>query len=248
MIGSEDKRLRPQVNTGSTSLSSLTLTDNLGTYGIGTAGTTVTPLTYVENSVRYFVNGVLQTNPTVTVGGDGTMTITGLNVPAGGNVILAYSATANEYAPLGADAQINNVVSVTGTGLAEAVVASDSIAVDDAAALTVTKSVSPLTVVGEGPLTYTFVIQNRGTTAVTTADNTVLTDTFNPALNITEVTFNGADWAETTNYTYDQGSGLFTTVANQITVPAASYTQDATTGVWSITPGTSTLTVTGTIA
>ena len=37
------------------------------------------------------------------------------------------------------------------------------------------------------------------------------------------------------------------TVAGQITVPAATYTQDPTTGVWTITPGVSILTVTGTV-
>ena len=39
----------------------------------------------------------------------------------------------------------------------------------------------------------------------------------------------------------------FCDVGGQITVPAATFTQDATTGEWTVTPGAGTLTVTGTI-
>ena len=49
------------------------------------------------------------------------------------------------------------------------------------------------------------------------------------------------------NYTYNEATGLFATLAGQITVPAATYTQDPTPGAYSVTPGISTLVVTGTI-
>ena len=42
-------------------------------------------------------------------------------------------------------------------------------------------------------------------------------------------------------------TGTFATQEGQITVPAATFTQDATTGEWTVTPGAGTLTVTGTI-
>ena len=48
-------------------------------------------------------------------------------------------------------------------------------------------------------------------------------------------------------HTYDETTGLFTTNAGQITVPAATYTQDAATGAWIINPGVSTLIITGTV-
>lgn len=54
-------------------------------------------------------------------------------------------------------------------------------------------------------------------------------------------------WRETTNYTYDETTGLFATLAGEITVPAASYTQDPVTGAWLVNPGVSTLVITGTI-
>ena len=42
-------------------------------------------------------------------------------------------------------------------------------------------------------------------------------------------------------------TGQFATVAGQITVPAATYSQDPATGVYVVQPGVSTLTVTGTV-
>ena len=49
------------------------------------------------------------------------------------------------------------------------------------------------------------------------------------------------------NYSYNAATGTFATQEGQITVPAATFTQDATTGEWTVTPGAGTLTVTGTI-
>ena len=72
-------------------------------------------------------------------------------------------------------------------------------------------------------------------------------DTFDPLLSDLVVSFNGAAWTEPANYTYNDATGEFATVAGQITVPAATYTQDPDTGVQIVTPGVSTLTVTGTI-
>ena len=57
----------------------------------------------------------------------------------------------------------------------------------------------------------------------------------------------GAVLPEGTDYTYDEATGLFTTVPGVITVPAATYTQDPQTGVWTTVPGTATLTISGTV-
>ena len=61
------------------------------------------------------------------------------------------------------------------------------------------------------------------------------------------VTLDGDTLTEPDNYTYNEATGEFATVASQITVPAATYVQDPTTGAWIVTPGTVTLTVTGTV-
>ena len=234
------------INSGNSAFNNLSLTDNLGAYASGTAAGTVTPLTFIPGSVVLYVNGTRQTTaPTVS---DTTpLTITGLNVPAGGNFLLLYSANANQYAPQGAASSITNMVTLSGDGLVTPITATANTEANAAARLSVVKSLNPTTVVANQPLTYTFTIQNTGATATATADNLILRDVFDPILDITSVTLNGVALSEGTDYTYNDATGAFATVANRITVPAATYTQNTTTGVWTITPGTAILQVTGTL-
>ncbi|MFR7892993.1 MAG: hypothetical protein ACLU38_01820 [Dysosmobacter sp.] len=56
-----------------------------------------------------------------------------------------------------------------------------------------------------------------------------------PALTGLTVTYNGDAWTEGDNYTYDAATGTFATIAGQITVPAATYTQE-TDGTYTVTP------------
>ena len=58
---------------------------------------------------------------------------------------------------------------------------------------------------------------------------------------------NGTALIAGTDYTYNEATGVFVTGNGLLSIPAATYTQDPTTGEWSVTPGSSTLTVTGTV-
>ena len=228
------------VNTGTAAVADLTITDDLGAYEFN--GTTLVPLTYVPGSVTYFVNGVLQADPAVVSGPP--LVIQGIDVPAGGVVSVIYVAQVNQFAPPVTDGTITNTVLVEGACAAEA---SETITARNEAELTIAKSLCPTTVTCGGTLTYTFVIQNTGNTPVVATDNAVVTDTFDPALTNIAVTFNGVAWTAPATYTYNEATGEFATAIGQITVPAATYTQDPATGVWTIQPGVSTLTVTGTL-
>lgn len=230
------------VNTGNTVMTGLTLSDDLGAYPFNTS--TLTPLTYVDGTARYYVNGVLQAAPTVTAGPP--LTVAGLSVPAGGNIVLVYEAQVNEYAPLAEASAVSNTATVTGTGLTS-LTASATVTAESGPLLTITKSVSPVPVTENGTLTYTFLIQNTGNTAADAATAAVITDTFDPVLSNLTVTFNGAAWASPSDYSYDAATGVFSTVAGQVTVPAAAYTQDTATGAWVANPGVSTLVITGTV-
>ena len=68
-----------------------------------------------------------------------------------------------------------------------------------------------------------------------------------PVLDSLVVTLNGAPLTLGTDYTYDTDTGTLVTTPGRITVPAATYTQNPTTGAWSVTPGSTVLTVTGTV-
>ena len=230
------------VNTGATAITGLSLNDNLGAYS-STVGTLV-PLTYTDGMIRYYVNGVLQPAPTVSAVGD--LTINGISVPANGNATLVYEVSTNEFAPLSLDSTITNTATVSGNGFTP-VTDDETITVASAPSLTITKSISPVPVNDNGVVTYTFVIQNTGNTPVVATDNSFITDLFDPTLSNVSATFNGTLWTEGTDYNYTEATGLFESVAGSITVPAATFTQDPITGAWNVTPGTSTVVVTGTI-
>ena len=231
------------LNSGGSALTGLTLSDTLGSDLLN--GNTLYPMTYRTGSLLYYVNGVLQ--PTPTVAATAPLTVTGISVPAGGNAILVYSAAINEYAPLGVEDSIVNTVSITGGGLVNPVTATETINAGTVPQLTIGKGISPATVTENGTLTYTLTLQNRGNTAATAADELVITDTFDPILNDLTVRFNGALWTEGVHYTYDAATGVFATVVGALTVPAAAIAQDATTGVYTVDPGVSTLVITGTV-
>ncbi len=230
------------VNTGDTALTGISVSDNLGAYEFDTQ--TLVPLDYVDGSIRYFANGVLGVTPTVTAGPP--LVISGITVPANGTATLIYEARVNEFAPLGADGTIVNEATVSGGGITP-VIATETVTAENEANLSITKAISPVPVVENGRLTYTFTIQNTGNDSVDVNDNAVITDTFNPILTDLVVTFNGTTWTEGVNYNYNPATGLFSTIPGQITVPEATFTQDGTTGAFVVTPGTSVLVVTGTV-
>lgn len=230
------------INSGTAALSGLTVSDNLGEYAFGTA--TRTPLTYIDGTARYYVNGVLQASPAVTAGPP--LAIAGITVPAGGNATIVYEAAVNQYAPLAAASVINNTATISGAGITP-VAANASVTAESVPLLTITKSISPVPVTESGTLTYTFLIQNTGNAAADAQTGAVITDTFLPVLSNLSVTFNGTAWTAATNYTYDETTGEFATLNGQITVPAATYSQDTASGAWIVNPGVSTLVVSGTV-
>ena len=230
------------VNTGTAAITDYTVTDNLGGYTVG--ANTVYPLAYNAGTVRYYINGVLQTAPTVTAGPP--LTVTGLTVPAGGSAVLIYETTATPVAPLATGSSITNTATITGGGLTTPITAQATVETANSADLSISKALSPTTVTENGQITYTFVISNTGNTEATATGNVVVTDTFSPILRNIAVTYNGTAWTEGTNYTYNAATGVFTTLAGQITVPAATFTQN-TDGTFTVTPGTATLVITGTV-
>lgn len=228
------------VNSGTTDINGITVTDNLGEYN--TDAGNVFPLEYRNGTARLYIDGVLQPAPAVT--GGQPLVISGINLPAGSNAILIYEATPTEFAPLAQGSIINNQATITSADLVAPINTAAALSVEVAPALSILKSVSPVAVRDNSRITYTFTIQNTGNAEVTDA---VINDTFVPRLSDIAVTYNGTQWTTPAQYTYNDTSGVFATNAGQITVPAATYTQDDITGVITTIPGTATVTVTGTI-
>lgn len=231
------------VNDGSVSYDDLTLTDDLGGYEIGTG--TAYPLSYVEDSLRYFINGVPQSALAVSPGSP--LVITGISVPAGGNAMLVYETEVTAAAPLTAGSCITNTATVSGDGLSTPLEASARICVQTGAELSIVKSLFPTTVTPNGQLCYSFSIQNYGNEAAGADAGITVSDLFDPILKNISVMLDGQPLSLGTDYSYDQSSGKFDTVAGGMTVPAATYAQTASTGDWVVTPGEVTLVVQGTV-
>ena len=231
------------VNAGATAITGLSVIDDLGAYTQGTE--TRVPLTYADGSVQLFINGVLQAPPTVTVGT--TLTVSGITLPADSDMVLIYTAMINDYAPLDVGSSIVNTAVVSGNGIPTPITVTETVTPVQEPRLRITKSLEPVPISENGILTYRFVIENFGNEAAVATDNVALSDLFDPVLSGITVSYEGTTWSEGVQYSYNETTGQFSTVPGEITVPAATFTQDAVTGVWSITPGTVALTVTGTI-
>ena len=232
------------VNDGSVTYENLSLSDDLGGYEIG-AGQTAYPLAYVADSIRFFLNGVLQPAPAVTAGPP--LSVTGISVPAGGNAMLVYETEVTAAAPLTAGSQIVNTVTLSGNGLATPLTAEATVTVTAGPELSIVKSLSPAAVEENGQITYTFQIRNSGNEAAGAEAAIAVSDLFDPILSNLSVSLDGQPMAKSTGYSYEQATGQFTTLPGVITVPAASFAQDTATGDWVVTPGEVTLTVSGTI-
>lgn len=224
-------------NSGTSTINNLTVNDNLGEYPFGIGS--LIPLDYVDGTLRYFINGILQPTPSIDLSNG--LTINNISVPAGETSILIYEARVNIYAPLNEDGCITNEVTITGD--CGNTTATARVCADDSAQITITKSISPVPVACGGTVTYTFLLQNYGAIPLVATDNAVVTDSFNPILSNVTASLNGV----AIPFTYDETTGAFATSEGAVTVPGATITQDLTTGAWTVTPGVSTLVVTGTI-
>lgn len=232
------------VNKGASAFNNITITDDLGEYTVSESAVTAVPLTYVEDSVKYYVDGVAQQTPTISA--TQPLTITGINIPADSSTTIIYAAKTNSFAPLAEGSELTNTAEISGTGFT-AFSTSETISPLSTADLTISKSLSPAAVEENGEITYTFLIQNFGSKAAEAADNVIFNDTFSPVLTGLTAEYNDTAWTEGTNYTYDETTGEFESSAGQITVPAASFTQDTATGAWAVQPGVSTIKITGTL-
>ena len=231
------------VNSGCTPCCGLHITDDLGAYTC--SGSEVVPLTYIEGSLKCYLNGVLQDAPEVTAGPP--LCFSGIDLPENSNLLLVYSANVNRYAPLGRSASILNTALIESDAMSSAVTAQASIHASSGLQLSISKAICPSKVMENCPVTYTLTIINNGSSPAVATDEVVVSDMFDPVLNITRVSFNGASWTQGEEYSYDEATGAFSTTPTFITVPAASYAQDGNSGIWHVTPGISTLVICGTV-
>jgi uncharacterized repeat protein (TIGR01451 family) len=228
------------VNSSDTPVSTVTLTDDLGAYAFGTS--TLYPLSYVSGSLTLLIDGI---PAAVTVTDTQPLTVGGFSIPAESSAVIVYNADVTAFAPPAPDGEIVNTVTVNSLGAP--VSATETVTAEAGALLTMIKEVEPDTITGDGPLTYTLIVQNQGNTEAGAGDDVVISDVFDPILTITEVTLNSQVLTEGVDYTYNSATGEFATVSGRVTVPAATYDRDPVTGAYTVIPGSTVLTVSGTV-
>ncbi|MBQ6558714.1 MAG: DUF11 domain-containing protein [Clostridia bacterium] len=220
------------VNTGAGALDGATLTDNLGG--------TETPLSYVDGSAQFYMNGELVTG-TATPDADGVVFGYAGTITPGDNLLVIYAASVG----IAQTGTITNTVTAdvpTAEQTQRIIVAqaSATITITPVANVSIFKAASADTVQIGDTLTYTFTLMNTGSEA---AENINFTDALPEQFNVTSVSYT-VDGTETpiadTDYTIEAPNTLIIPADGstlEIDIPAA--TEEG--------PGITTITVTGTI-
>jgi len=219
-------------NTASTPLTTVTVTDDLGTFTEGAL--MLTPLTYAGPALL-LVDGqdvtpqltVDSTNPASVV-----FTIPALAAGATANII--YETAVNAFAPLDGEGAITNTATlVTDADCADGT-ASATVTAAGGADVSVLKQMSPNPVVCGDTVTYTIRIYNYGNAP---AEDVQLVDAFDPAPTNITVSRNGV-LLPATGYTYEGGVLTVPPTGGTLdTVPAATFSRDPDTGEVIVTPG-----------
>lgn len=226
------------VNNGTTALTDLIVSDDLGAYTIA-GPVTVLPLTYTGSPALY-INGLISEQLTAQARESGVVFRIPA-IPALGNALLLFKARVNEFALLSTGAALTNDAAVTAAELTSPVYVSCTIPVDDYAEVRLIKQLLPDPATEGEPLSMTFAIQNYGNLA---ADNVRLIDRISPALSELSVTVDGAASTD-----FDDANGVFVCPSlgssAVFTVPPAAFSQDAATGAVRILPGVLLITASG---
>lgn len=229
-------------NSGTGALTSIKITDNLGAYAV-TPTQSVAPLTYI-GPARLYIDGVFSTSLTPTSTAAGAEFVIP-SLAANANAMLIYKARVNSYARLTIGSQITNTATILATGLTEPIEIAATAPVATYADIRIYKEMSPNPVTDGGVLTSTFTIYNYGNAPAT---DVVMTHAFSPAPSNITVTVNGTVLSAA-DYSYVGGVLTLPSPASAytLTIPAATFSQNAATGEVTINPGTVTIVVAGTL-
>ncbi len=227
-------------NTSSNPLNTVSITDNLGTFTSQTGE--LTPLTFVGPAILLVDGQDASANLTTDSSQSSQVVFSIPALAAGATANIIYTARVNEFAPLELDSTIVNYATLTTDSDCADGSASATVTVAPAADVSIFKQMSPNPVVCGDTVTYTIRLYNYGNID---AENVQLIDVFDPIPTNITVSRNGVI-LEGTAYLYENGTLTVPATATD-TIPAATFTRDATTGEVVVTPGTVGYVITGVI-
>ncbi len=229
-------------NSSDSDASDIIVTDDLGSYDFN--GNTVTPLDY-GGSAQLFINGSFVSDITPVINAN-SIVFTVPSIPANSNAQILYNVTVNEFANSSAGSEITNTASVDfecdcicNQGSSD----SETVQAEEYAELSIVKSVCPNPIICGERVTYVIDIYNYGNIA---AADVVLTDTFVPTLEDIAVTVDGVLIPES-DYSYIDGTLTLPAEDSEysLIVPAATFSQNAESGIYEVTPGHLQIIITG---
>ena len=227
-------------NTSSNPLNTVSITDDLGTFTSQTGE--ITPLTFVGPAILLVDGQDVSANLTTDSTQTSQVVFSIPALAAGATANIVYTARVNEFAPLELDSTIvNNATLTTDSDCADGN-ASATVTVAPEADVSIFKQMSPNPVVCGDTVTYTIRLYNYGNID---AENVQLIDVFDPIPTNITVSRNGV-LLDGTAYLYENGTLTVPATATD-TIPAATFTRDATTGEVVVTPGTVEYVITGVI-
>lgn len=229
-------------NSSGSAITGSTITDNLGTYVFGASE--LTPLKFLSPAVLLINGQDVSTQLTVDDTVPSSLTFTLPTIPAGATANIIYKAQTTDYAPLSTDSTITNTSTFESNSECADSSASATVSVENSANVSIIKQMCPNPVICGDTITYTIKIYNYGNA---TAENVVLTDEFNPAPTNVTVSRDGVLLLGT-DYSYVNGTlTVPASGGTPINIPPATFVQDPTTGIITVTPSVVEYTITGTI-
>lgn len=219
-------------NTGSGTLYNPAVFDNLG------SDTEEKPLSYIDGSAMFYVNGVPSAGG-VSLDEDGVTFSSAVPLEQGDSLLVIYAADVDAE-----ECIVNTALATANSGSAEGAEISDTdsaeVCVESCANISVFKTADKDTVVEGDTLTYTFTLMNTGSGEATSIG---FVDSLPPQFSV-----------NTVSYTTDSGTSVIPpedysiTEPNTLTIPAPdSSLVISVPAADSMGPGMVTITVTGTI-
>lgn len=232
-------------NNNTDAIRNIKIQDDMGTYCLGQeiCDASFTPLSYVGPSVLY-IGGTFSSNIEPKIS-SGKLIFEIQSIPARSNALIFYKTITNNFAQLISGSQIISTVSVSSENIGNTINESSTISVKDEADIRIIKNMNPNPILTGEKITYNFSLYNYGNTEAT---NVTLNDTFAPAPSSVNVYLNSQELLPLDfSYTNSTLSVPSYNSNLSVSIPAANFIQDNITGLISIEPGMTSITVTGQI-
>lgn len=217
-------------NNSELPLFNVRLKEDLGTYPTDDSPIYVTPLKYMD-TFKCYLNGKIKNIENPKSYSDKIVFEIDC-IPKASTLIIVYLCKANAKAPLSKNDSITNTSYLLIPSMQKSVVASSAITPLEKADIKIIKQIKKIS---ESGVDFNLSIYNYGNTPAT---NVIIKDTFEQSFSKLKIFVNSQS-VKNSDYSYLSNKLTFPTASSDysISVPAATFSRDKTSGKFSINPG-----------